>query len=181
MQNIADILVDPEGMRERRDHWDKTATSCSTGAILDVLDAEEEQTLARAASFLADPSRSILRTLRIMLTTNRRRRRRRLVVSMILQACARSSATDRPGSVRHARQRLLALGVEHVQDGAGQQRVGGLVPVIAPLARPFRIDQDVGDVLDIAHLVRALAHLQQRIEARRARGWSGLRGAWEKS
>ena len=31
--------------------------------------------------------------------------------------------------------------------------------------RPFRIDQDVGDVLHIAHLLRALAHLQQRIEA----------------
>ena len=28
VQNIADILVDPEGARERRDHWDKTATRC---------------------------------------------------------------------------------------------------------------------------------------------------------
>jgi type IV secretion system protein VirD4 len=70
VQNIADILVDPEGMRERRDHWDKTAHALLTGAILHVLYAEEEKTLARVASFLADPSRSILRTLRIMLTTN---------------------------------------------------------------------------------------------------------------
>jgi hypothetical protein len=71
----------------------------------------------------------------------------------------------------HARQRLLLLGIEHVQDGAGQQGVGGLVPVVAPLARAFRVDQDVGDVLHVAHLVRALAHLQQRIEAcRRAIG-----------
>ena len=28
VQNIADILVDPEGARERRDHWEKTATPC---------------------------------------------------------------------------------------------------------------------------------------------------------
>jgi type IV secretion system protein VirD4 len=70
VQNIADILVDPEGMRERRDHWDKTAHALLTGAILHVLYAEQEKTLARVASFLADPSRSILRTLRIMLTTN---------------------------------------------------------------------------------------------------------------
>ena len=70
VQNIADILVDPEGARERRDHWDKTAHALLTGAILHVLYAEEEKTLARVASFLADPSRSILRTLRIMLTTN---------------------------------------------------------------------------------------------------------------
>jgi type IV secretion system protein VirD4 len=70
VQNIADILVDPEGARERRDHWEKTAHVLLTGAILHVLYAEGEKTLARVATFLADPSRSILRTLRIMLTTN---------------------------------------------------------------------------------------------------------------
>ena len=60
VQNIADILVDPEGARERRDHWEKTAHALLTGAILHVLYAEEEKTLARVATFLADPSRSIL-------------------------------------------------------------------------------------------------------------------------
>ena len=33
----------------------------------------------------------------------------------------------------------------------------------APLERPFRIDQDVGDVLDVANLSVAAAHLHQRI------------------
>jgi type IV secretion system protein VirD4 len=70
VQNIADILVDPEGAKERRDHWEKTAHALLTGAILHVLYAETEKTLARVATFLADPSRSILRTLKIMLTTN---------------------------------------------------------------------------------------------------------------
>jgi type IV secretion system protein VirD4 len=70
VQNIADILVDPEGAKQPRDHWDKTAHALLTGTILHVLYAEEEKTLARVATFLADPSRSILRTLRIMLTTN---------------------------------------------------------------------------------------------------------------
>jgi type IV secretion system protein VirD4 len=70
VQNIADILVDPEGARERRDHWEKTAHALLTGAILHVLYAEHDKTLARVATFLADPSRSILRTLKIMLTTN---------------------------------------------------------------------------------------------------------------
>ena len=55
---------------QRRHHWDKTAHALLTGAILHVLYAEEEKTLARVASFLADPSRSILRTLKIMLITN---------------------------------------------------------------------------------------------------------------
>ena len=69
-QNIADILVDPEGARERRDHWERTAHALLVGAILHVLYAEPEKTLARVASFLADPSRSIIRALKIMLTTN---------------------------------------------------------------------------------------------------------------
>ncbi|MGE0022361.1 MAG: IncP-type conjugal transfer protein TraG [Hyphomicrobium sp.] len=70
VQNIADILVDPEGARERRDHWEKTAHALLTGAILHVLYAEQDKTLERVATFLADPSRSIMRTLKIMLTTN---------------------------------------------------------------------------------------------------------------
>lgn len=70
VQNIADILVDPEGARERRDHWEKTAHALLTGTILHVLYAERDKTLERVATFLADPSRSILRTLKIMLSTN---------------------------------------------------------------------------------------------------------------
>jgi type IV secretion system protein VirD4 len=70
VQNIADILVDPDGARERRDHWEKTAHALLVGVILHVLYAESEKTLARVATFLADPSRSIQRTLWIMLNTN---------------------------------------------------------------------------------------------------------------
>jgi type IV secretion system protein VirD4 len=91
VQNIADILVDPEGMRERRDHWDKTAHALLTGAILHVLYAEEEKTLARVASFLADPSRSILRTLRIMLTTNHLGNDEAPVVHPVVASVARES------------------------------------------------------------------------------------------
>ena len=70
VQNIADILVDPEGMLERRNHWEKTAHSLLVGAILHILYAEPEKTLARVASFLSDPDRSFEKTLRVMMTTN---------------------------------------------------------------------------------------------------------------
>ena len=70
VQNIADILVDPEGALERRNHWEKTSHSLLVGTILHVLYAEEEKTLARVAAFLSDPSRSFERTLRIMMSTN---------------------------------------------------------------------------------------------------------------
>jgi type IV secretion system protein VirD4 len=69
VQNIADILVDPEGALERRNHWEKTSHSLLVGAILHVLYAEEEKTLARVATFLSDPKRSFVATLRVMMTT----------------------------------------------------------------------------------------------------------------
>lgn len=70
VQNIADILVDPEGALERRNHWEKTSHSLLVGAILHVLYAEEEKTLARVATFLSDPQRSFAYTLRRMMATN---------------------------------------------------------------------------------------------------------------
>ncbi|WP_417834022.1 conjugal transfer protein TraG [Thalassospira xiamenensis] len=70
VQNIADILVDPEGALERRNHWEKTSHALLVGAILHVLYAEEEKTLARVATFLSDPRRSFPSTLRRMMATN---------------------------------------------------------------------------------------------------------------
>jgi type IV secretion system protein VirD4 len=70
VQNIADILVDPEGALERRNHWEKTSHSLLVGAILHVLYAEEEKTLARVASFLSDPRQNFVDTLKRMMATN---------------------------------------------------------------------------------------------------------------
>ena len=56
------------------------------------------------------------------------------------------------------------LTIEHVQDGAGQQRLRRLLPVIAPVARAFPVDQHVGDILHVAHFLLAGAHFEQRFE-----------------
>jgi len=69
VQNIADILVDPEGALEKRNHWEKTSHALLVGAILHVLYAEAEKTLARVAGFLSDPARSFEATLVAMMTT----------------------------------------------------------------------------------------------------------------
>lgn len=69
-QNIADILVDPEGGLERRNHWDKTAHSLLVGAILHVLYAENDKSLAAVAHLLSHPDRSFRTTLERMLHTN---------------------------------------------------------------------------------------------------------------
>ena len=70
VQNIADILVDPEGALERRNHWEKTSHSLLVGTILHVLYIEEEKTLARVADLLSDPARSFIATLRAMMSAN---------------------------------------------------------------------------------------------------------------
>ena len=69
VQNIADILVDPEGALERRNHWEKTSHSLLVGAILHVLYAEPDKTLAGVATFLSDPRRTIEKTLQAMMAT----------------------------------------------------------------------------------------------------------------
>ena len=60
VQSIADVLVDPEGALERRNHWETTSHSLLVGAILHVLYAEPDKTLAGVANFLSDPSRPIM-------------------------------------------------------------------------------------------------------------------------
>src|SRR5450755_3554020 len=69
VQNIADILVDPEGALERRNHWEKTSHALLVGAILHVLYAGEDKTLSGFANFLSDPYMSFERTLQKMLKT----------------------------------------------------------------------------------------------------------------
>ncbi|WP_035823002.1 conjugal transfer protein TraG [Cupriavidus sp. SK-4] len=69
VQNIADILVDPEGALERRNHWEKTSHALLVGAILHVLYAGKDKTLRGVAGFLSDPDSPFELTLHRMMTT----------------------------------------------------------------------------------------------------------------
>ena len=69
VQNIADILVDPEGALERRNHWEKTSHALLVGAILHVLYASDDKTLRGVANFLSDPANPFEITLHRMMTT----------------------------------------------------------------------------------------------------------------
>lgn len=68
-QNIADILVDPQGSGQQ-DHWAKTGHALLVGTILHVLYSKEikQKNLTAVAAFLSDPSRDIEQTLNAMLT-----------------------------------------------------------------------------------------------------------------
>jgi type IV secretion system protein VirD4 len=69
VQNIADILVDPEGSLEKRNHWEKTSHALLVGAILHVLYAGANKSLAGVAAFLSNPDETIENTLGAMMAT----------------------------------------------------------------------------------------------------------------
>jgi type IV secretion system protein VirD4 len=96
-QNIADILVDPEGALERRNHWEKTSHSLLVGAILHVLYAETDKTLAGVANFLSDPSRPIEATLNAMLATPHLGERPHPVVASAARELLNKSENERSG------------------------------------------------------------------------------------
>ena len=68
-QNVADILVDPTGEKETKDHWQASAHALLVGTILHVLYAQKDKTLSGVATFLSDPARSQTDTLKAMLAT----------------------------------------------------------------------------------------------------------------
>jgi type IV secretion system protein VirD4 len=96
-QNIADILVDPEGALERRNHWEKTSHSLLVGAILHVLYAEADKTLAGVAKFLSDPSRPIETALNAMLATAHLKDRVHPVVASAARELLNKSENERSG------------------------------------------------------------------------------------
>jgi type IV secretion system protein VirD4 len=97
VQNVADILVDPEGALERRNHWEKTSHSLLVGAILHVLYAEPDKTLAGVANVLSDPKRPIETTLRAMLTTPHLGDRPHPVVASAARELLNKSENERSG------------------------------------------------------------------------------------
>lgn len=96
-QNIADILVDPEGSLERRGHWEKTGHALLVGVILHVLYAEEDKTLAGCAKFLSDPDRTFAATLRLMMSTLHLGDRPHSVVAQAARELQNKSENERSG------------------------------------------------------------------------------------
>jgi len=97
VQNVADILVDPEGLLERRNHWEKTSHSLLVGAILHVLYAEADKTLAGVAAFLSDPGRPIEATLAAMMRSPHLGDRPHPVVAQAARELLNKSENERSG------------------------------------------------------------------------------------
>jgi type IV secretion system protein VirD4 len=97
VQNVADILVDPEGALERRNHWEKTSHSLLVGAILHVLYAEADKTLRGVANFLSDPARPFERSLWAMMSTAHLGDRAHPVVASAAREVLNKSENERSG------------------------------------------------------------------------------------
>jgi len=97
VQNVADILVDPEGALERRNHWEKTSHSLLVGAILHVLYAELDKTLRGVANFLSDPARPFERSLVTMMSTLHLGDRAHPVVASAAREVLNKSENERSG------------------------------------------------------------------------------------
>ncbi len=102
VQNVADILVDPEGALERRNHWEKTSHSLLVGTILHMLYAEPDKTLAGVANFLSDPRRPIEATLKAMMTMPHLGDRPHPVVAATARELLNKSENERSGVVSTA-------------------------------------------------------------------------------
>src|SRR5215831_1633600 len=68
----------------------------------------------------------------------------------------------------YAAQRLIVPCIQHMKDRPNKQRVTRLLPVIALLERAFRIDENIGDVLNIAHFMQSAPNFKQRVVCGRA-------------
>ena len=97
VQNIADILVDPEGALERRNHWEKTSHALLVGAILHVLYASEDKTLRGVANFLSDPACPFEVTLHRMMTTRHLGETTHPVVASAAREVMNKSDNERSG------------------------------------------------------------------------------------
>jgi type IV secretion system protein VirD4 len=135
VQNIADILVDPEGALERRNHWEKTSHALLVGAILHVLYAEQDKTLRGVANFLSDPARPFERTLLHMMAARHLGDATHPVVASAAREVLNKSDNERSGVLSTA---MSFLGL--YRD-----------PTVATVTS--RCDWRIADLLDATHPV----------------------------
>ncbi|HEV3189560.1 MAG TPA: IncP-type conjugal transfer protein TraG, partial [Polyangiaceae bacterium] len=135
-QNVADILVDPTGEKESRDHWQTTAHSLLCGAILHTLYAEVDKTLAGVANLLSDPARAQADTFQRMLCTSHLPEGPHPVVSQVAREMLNKSDNELSGVVSTA---VSCLGLYRDplvarNTGASDFRIADLISADVPVS-----------------------------------------------
>lgn len=113
-QNIADIIVDPDGRLETRNHWQNAAHSLLVGTILYVIYEWPRKSLAGVVEFLTRPHHTFDQTLEQMATSSH------TVVTSVAQEMINKHVEERSGVLSTAVS-LLAIFrdplVAHATDG----------------------------------------------------------------
>lgn len=69
VQNITEMLIDPDATKEQKDHWEKNGNTLLQGIILHVLYAEKNKSIPGLLEFMSDPKRPMYECLEAMLNT----------------------------------------------------------------------------------------------------------------
>ena len=174
VQNIADILVDPEGALEKRNHWEKTSHALLVGAILHVLYAETDKTLAGVAAFLSDPRRPIETTLQAMLVTRHLGDTPHPVVASAARELLNKSDNERSGVLSTAMS-FLGLYRDPVVAAVTSRcdwRIGDLVEGANPVSLYLVVPpSDISRTKPLVRLIlnQAGRRLTEELDARRKR------------
>jgi type IV secretion system protein VirD4 len=156
VQNVADVLVDPEGSLDKRNHWEKTSHALLVGAILHVLYAEEDKSLAGVAAFLSDPRRPIETTLRRMKTTRHLGDKVHPVVAASAQELLNKSENERSGVLSTAMS-FLGLYRDPViaaVTGSSDWRIADLMDAAVPVSLYLVVPP--GDISRTKPLIRLI-------------------------
>jgi len=156
VQNVADVLVDPEGSLEKRNHWEKTSHALLVGAILHVLYAEPDKSLAGVAAFLSDPGRSIETTLMRMKATRHLGDAPHPVVAAAAQELLNKSENERSGVLSTAMS-FLGLYRDPViakVTGSSSWRIADLVNETSPVSLYLVVPP--GDISRTKPLIRLI-------------------------
>lgn len=102
-QNVADILVDPDGRGEKRDHWKLSALNLLVGTILHVLYAEPDKSLTGVAQFLSNPDLPLVDSFHKMLLTQHLGDRAHPVVAQCAREMLDKSENELAGIVSTAK------------------------------------------------------------------------------
>ncbi|MCR9078564.1 MAG: IncP-type conjugal transfer protein TraG [Hyphomonadaceae bacterium] len=168
VQNIADILVDPEGSLERSSHWEKTAHALLVGAILHVLFVENDKTLAGCARFLSDPSRTFEKTLGVMLKTEHDQHEVNDTIAQVARELLNKSENERSGVLSTAMSFLTLYRDPIIASvtGGSDWRVEDLVDAAQPTSLYFVIPpSDISRTKPLIRLIlnQVLKRLTERL------------------
>ena len=101
-QNIADIIVDPDGRLDTRNHWQNAAHSLLVGTIIYVIYDWPRKSLAGVVEFLTRPNHTFDQTLELMMASSH------TVVKSVAQEMLNKHIEERSGVLSTALS-LLAI------------------------------------------------------------------------